>query len=84
MAQIKTWRCDVCGAEKRSANHWYMVDTTTKTMVIAKWDSETAPDMEFHLCGEGCLSAKVAEVIGEQWRPAPVPNVLEEMACTTK
>ena len=70
--QVKTWKCDGCGVAKEQANHWYTLDTTSKTMVIAKWDEQLAESVEFHLCGVGCLSRKLSEVL----------NMAEETVCS--
>ena len=79
MAQLKTWVCDVCGAQRGKANHWYALDTTTRTAVISKFDPETAEQMEFHLCGTGCLQRKLSELLAE-WGGM----LVEEEACATK
>lgn len=88
MAQLKTYVCDVCGAQRKEANHWFLLDTTTKTMVITKWDDKLAETVDCHLCGEGCLYAKVSEVVGE-WSGQKVISLQRLMAmegevCSTK
>lgn len=65
MAQLKTFVCDVCGTQRKEANHWYMLDSTSKTLVIAKFDDSMAEQMEFHLCGAGCLQVKLSAKLAE-------------------
>lgn len=83
MAQLKTYTCDVCGTEKKAANHWYTLDTTGKTAVVTKWDPELAEHVEYHLCGSGCLQRKLVQVINAWSTGMPSPARKEAM-CATK
>ena len=69
----------MCGVTRKEANHWLMFDTTSKTALIAHWDEVTAEQMEYHLCGSGCLQKALSRKLSE-WGA----NVMEDEACSTK
>ncbi len=73
MAKLISWTCDVCGVEKKEANHWFLctpapypsmaADDQTYLFGLYSWDEEQAEGMG-HLCGEQCVLKKVPEVMG--------------------
>ena len=68
MAQMTTYACDRCGAEKREANHWFVLRRLGLVLLVTRWKDREATshdcDSERHLCGERCLAADVAEFAG--------------------
>lgn len=62
---VASVRCDVCGAEKREANHWFAGDVRGVTeLIIARLvDVEKQKHMT-HLCGEKCVHEWLSTKIG--------------------
>ena len=69
--RIETYKCDVCGAEKKQANHWWflgwneaneraiLLSAATRAKRFAEDDS--IPYKGFDLCGEACVTKKLSE-----------------------
>jgi hypothetical protein len=60
-----SFTCDVCGATKGEANHWWMlsfaecacddIDQVPQRFSVMPWSVEQSRDGEMrHLCGKGC------------------------------
>lgn len=58
MAEVSTFRCDVCGKLKEQANHWYRgCQTDEPRFVIVSWDAASvlpAHHPVLHFCGMEC------------------------------
>ncbi len=54
--------CDVCGAEKKQTNHWYVACEQSGEMRLGGWNSRMRqrPGSK-HLCGQTCLHKLVDE-----------------------
>lgn len=63
MSEHTTYKCDICGAEKRAANHWWLatrgnhgaITILPWSVVIAGIDVpvlRTGEQADAHLCGE--------------------------------
>jgi hypothetical protein len=48
--------CDICGAEKRQTNHWFVAYEQSGELRVSGWTSRrrTRPGSK-HLCGQTCL-----------------------------
>lgn len=66
MPVFKSYQCDGCGAEKREANHWWVIAVEAGVLHLVpldragthKWDGFEI------LCGQECVSKKVSEFMG--------------------
>jgi hypothetical protein len=57
--KIENYKCDVCGATKGEANHWWVIAITQHEFYLYGWHKNTRPD--FHVCGQACASKKLSE-----------------------
>ena len=61
MSIHQVFKCNECGAERKEANHWFIVTIFSNQICIYKW--EKAPELIVesidaqHLCGRACLSS---------------------------
>ena len=77
MRQPESFTCDICGAQKRETNHWWLLTTATllvnsdgmpapkevRELRISQWCDELAiNDQAKHACGQGC-----AQKLLERW-----------------
>jgi hypothetical protein len=65
MAEVTTYRCDVCGKLKQEANHWYLAHANAARFVIHRWDLELNYDPKLHLCGMECAQKAMAKAMQE-------------------
>lgn len=51
-------KCDICGALKKEANHWFHARKTDDRFVISHWETMIVPDPEdmMDLCGVECAT----------------------------
>lgn len=56
--------CDICGAEKKQTNHWYVACEQAGELRLGGWNSrmKQRPGTK-HLCGQTCLHKLVDEFI---------------------
>ncbi len=70
----KQYKCDGCGAEKGSTNHWWAVRVLdAEDMILAMWtldvyeatmqDAAGFKDVAF-FCGEACAIKKISRAMG--------------------
>lgn len=53
MTEIRTYNCEVCGVEKRSNNHWFLIRENREEETICRWKDELASEQSVHhACGE--------------------------------
>ncbi len=54
--------CDICGAEKKQTNHWYVACEQGGELRVGGWNSRMRqrPGAK-HLCGQTCLHKLVDE-----------------------
>lgn len=58
--------CDICGAEKKQTNHWFVTYTQAGELRISTWNSSKglrARTGSKHLCGQTCLTKLVDEFV---------------------
>ena len=70
MSQSLTYLCDVCGAGKLTANHWWRALVTRNgaavRFTIVPWENFTGrPKLEIHLCGLECAHKAMAKALTE-------------------
>lgn len=76
MARSVKFTCDVCGAEKRETNHWWMMRKLASSVSgwaidLHPWSRacEDRPDTR-HLCGESCVVAAVSSCMRDNGKEA--------------
>ena len=58
--------CDICGAEKRQTNHWFVAYTQGGELRVSGWNANRRLRAgSKHLCGQTCLNKLVDEFIAE-------------------
>ena len=76
--------CDVCGAEKKQTNHWYVAFEVAGELRLSGWNSRMRQKAGAkHLCGQTCLHKLVDEFIvrtSECSAPAPLAKAVEDTA----
>lgn len=63
--------CDICGAEKKQTNHWFVAYEQAGELRVSGWSSRNRLKADSrHLCGQACLHKLaddfMARVIGEK------------------
>ena len=76
--------CDICGAEKKQTNHWFVAYEAAGELRVSGWSSRNRLRAgSKHLCGQACLHKLaddfMARVIGEKGGAKSQADV-EEMA----
>lgn len=71
----QTITCDICGAEKKQTNHWFVVHEQGDELRLTGWNSRSRLRAgSKHLCGQVCLHKLadifMARVIAEKAAPA--------------
>ena len=58
--------CDICGAEKRQTNHWFVAYEHSGELRVSEWASRhrLRPGSK-HLCGQTCLHKLVDEFVAK-------------------
>jgi hypothetical protein len=76
--------CDICGAEKKQTNHWFVAYARAGELRVSGWGVQGRVRAgSKHLCGQTCLHKLVDEFIatgatGRVNTPMPVPAEGEE------
>jgi len=75
--------CDICGAEKKQTNHWFVAYEQTGELRVSGWNSRNRLRTgSKHLCGQACLHKLaddfMARVIGEKAAARSQAAALEE------
>lgn len=53
MATVTQFRCEICGAETASPDHWFMIRCNVDELCVIKWNPQTAHELGTrHYCGE--------------------------------
>ncbi len=70
MAEKRTYTCDVCGAEKRETNHWFVIFQRGEFQTIARFTAANLDTTHItpgtaisHVCGENCALKKTSEFL---------------------
>jgi hypothetical protein len=87
--------CDICAAEKRQTNHWFVAYEQAGELRVSGWTSrhKLRPDSK-HLCGQTCLHKLVDEFMakciavraqrrGEAVEAEAEPTMLADTSLTT-
>jgi hypothetical protein len=76
--------CDICGAEKKQTNHWFVAYEQAGELRVSGWSSRNRLKADSkHLCGQACLHKLaddfMARVIGEKaaMRPQAAAEEME-------
>jgi hypothetical protein len=74
--------CDICGAEKKQTNHWFVACEQNGELRIGGWNSRFCKKAGAqHLCGQTCLHKLVDEFMAKtivEDRAAAEPGVVAE------
>jgi hypothetical protein len=70
MSELRTWKCDGCGALKKDVNHWWMLQRFIEgaiNVLVLPWDEKAAAESAAsqhtkHACGREC-----AHKLLDQW-----------------
>ena len=58
----------VCGAQKKTSNHWVLAKATANGITFMPWDWNLAMSSDIViLCGEGCAASLLSRSLGE-WK----------------
>ncbi len=66
--------CDICGAEKKQTNHWFVASELAGELRVSGWSSRNRLRAgSKHLCGQTCLHKLLDEFLARtiEGRPAP-------------
>jgi hypothetical protein len=67
--------CDICGAEKKQTNHWFVAFEQTGELRIGGWSSRNRlRSGSKHLCGQTCLHKLVDEFMARNIAGRPVAS----------
>ncbi|HET6207961.1 MAG TPA: hypothetical protein VFD98_14190, partial [Terracidiphilus sp.] len=56
--------CDICGAEKKQTNHWFVAYTHAGEFRVSGWSAQRRLRAGTkHLCGQTCLNKLLDEFI---------------------
>jgi hypothetical protein len=58
VAEVNTFRCDECGIQKQTTNHWWAAHAKESPVefFISPWD-EAVLGNAHHYCGQSCVHA---------------------------
>lgn len=60
------YRCEICGTESSTPNHWFLIECNADELKVRKWKSESAlAPAARHYCGEAH-----AEIYISRWLEA--------------
>jgi hypothetical protein len=59
MPRAITYNCDICGAQRKEANHWFVAVTSSARVLFTTWTSAERNDRfdsdnVKYLCGQSC------------------------------
>lgn len=64
MSEIRTYACEICGIEKGTSNHWFVLapGPVEGTLIIGKWREDWAGGAcTHHACGEQHLQSLLSQ-----------------------
>lgn len=76
--------CDLCGAEKRQTNHWFVAYAHAGELRVSAWNASSRMRAGAkHLCGQTCVHKLLDEFIAgtASTRVQALPEVTEEREC---
>ena len=66
--------CDICGAEKKQTNHWFVASEQTGELRVSGWNSRNKLRTgSKHLCGQTCLHKLVDEFMARTIASRNIP-----------
>jgi hypothetical protein len=80
--ELCVYKCDICGRERQSSNHWYVVRAGA-AFHIYHWDywadrmGEGSDDLSIplkHICGQECLQRLLAPFLDSRSAPSTIPT----------
>jgi hypothetical protein len=67
--------CDICGAEKKQTNHWFIAYAHAGELRVTGWSAQRRLRAgSKHLCGQTCLHKLVDEFIAGSMMARPQPQ----------
>jgi hypothetical protein len=66
--------CDLCGAQRRETNHWFIAYEQSGELRVSDWTSQHLhyPGTK-HLCGESCLHQLLGEFLANSAQTRTMP-----------
>ena len=72
--------CDICGAEKRQTNHWFVAYTHGGELRINAWNAQKKLRAgSKHLCGQTCLNKLLDEFVARTMANRAQPLIAEPL-----
>jgi hypothetical protein len=67
----RKYNCDICGVERREANHWFVACREGDGLMFFQWDvAERERQLDradaFHLCGQVCAHKMLDKFMATQ------------------
>jgi hypothetical protein len=53
MAKVEKYICNICGAERKEANHWFVAQLGEDFLRLMHWP-EAPESFHLHMCGQVC------------------------------
>lgn len=72
LSLIPKFYCEICGAEKRSADTWFLAEVKESGLLVSAWrEARASASAVHHFCGEAHVQAFVARYLTapEQFSP---------------
>ena len=77
--------CDICGAEKKQTNHWFVAYEQSEELRLCGWNSRFRKRPgSMHLCGQKCLHKLVDDFMARQVAARALPAEAETAAAATR
>lgn len=73
--KVELYKCDICGAVKQEANHWYRAsrNDAPSFYIVPRHDEYTATK-EMHLCGLECAGKAMHKALAGEGKGSSVPD----------
>ncbi len=72
MSLIHKYFCEICGAEKKDVNNWFMAEITANGVLLSHWRDDQAKSLDVrHFCGEAHAQVFVSRYLStpESYKP---------------
>lgn len=67
MAMKQSFVCDICGAERKDANHWFVARETDGMLMFLHWDEAAICRANTaHLCGQSCAHKALDRFLAQE------------------
>jgi hypothetical protein len=81
----QTISCDICGAEKKQTNHWFVAYDQGGELRVSGFNARIRLRTAMkHLCGQTCLHKLVDEFISRALAVRSQPDTVEEVQVETR